>query len=113
MVELLLFCFATCSIELSTCGVPFSAVSRAIELPPSAQHAPVVLRGTVAPGCERGGWLVVRGCHMRVAGVRCEHVVSPFGNGVSARTFAAIAPDIYQRSPVGVITRYSFVFTFF
>jgi hypothetical protein len=94
-----------CSIELSTCGAPFSAVARAVELAAGAHRVPVLLRGVVGPHCP-ATWLVLRGCHIRLAGVRCEHVVSPFGNGISLRTFANIPSDIYDRSPPGVVTRY-------
>jgi hypothetical protein len=58
-----------------------------------------------ATGAVTDDVVVLRGCHVRVCGVRCEQLVSPFGNGVAPDTFARIAPDIYERMPPNVLTR--------
>ena len=70
---------------------------------------PLLLRGVVRPDAPltADSALTLRGCHVRVCGVRCEQLVSPFGNGVAPDTFARIAPDFYARAPLptGVVTR--------
>ena len=67
----------------------------------------ILLRGVVQPDgvVQSDSVLYVRGCHVRVCGVRCEQIVSPFGNGVGPEIFARIAPDIYDHATPGIITR--------
>lgn len=95
------------SVQLSTSGVPFDPIASAVTLPPRAAGVALLLRGYVRAGTvvSADDALVVRGLHVRVCGVRCEQLVSPFGNGVAPETFARIAPDIYERAPPGLVSR--------